>query len=225
MALEINAQFKQFVQFARQQANPATSEAIARVTGTEDALAGRSISTSNTDHVRGVFNWSGRSDTDAARNNETRALFRKAVADIFGGEGKIPKTVRDAMRLKDYGTPERPLGKPLTARRLAREFACGRDRRALRHACREVRQAGLAGRNRPGSRNKRSGRAVATRPSAPRRGGSDVAPASISRRRDFPRQFRAPVVESVAHPATRRACFLAGRGYNRPSFRPCAATS
>ena len=118
MALEINAQFKQFVQFARQQANPATSEAIARVTGTEDALAGRSISASNTDHVRGVFNWSGRSDTDAARNNETRALFRKAVADIFGGEGKIPKTVRDAMRLKDYGTPERPLGKPLTARRI-----------------------------------------------------------------------------------------------------------
>ena len=118
MALVINAQFNRFVQFAQRQANPATSEAIARVTGKEDALAGRSISASNTDHVRGVFNWSGRSDTDAARNNETRALFRKAVADIFGGEGKIPKTVRDAMRLKDYGTPERPLGKPLTARRI-----------------------------------------------------------------------------------------------------------
>ena len=118
MALEINAQFNRFVQFAQQQANPATSEAIARVTGNEDALAGRSISASNTDHVRGVFNWGSRSGTDADKNNETRALFKKAVADIFGGEDKIPKTVQDAMRLKDYGTPERPLGKPLTARRI-----------------------------------------------------------------------------------------------------------
>ena len=55
MALVINAQFSRFVQFAQQQANPATSEAIARVTGKEDALAGRSISASRTDHVRGVF--------------------------------------------------------------------------------------------------------------------------------------------------------------------------
>ena len=113
-----NAQFNLFLQFAQQQANPATSEAIACVTGKEDALAGRTISASRTDHVRGILNWSGRSDTDADKNNETRALFKKAVADIFGGEGNIPKTVRDAMRLKDYGTPERPLGKPLTARRI-----------------------------------------------------------------------------------------------------------
>ena len=118
MALAINAQFDKFVQFAQQQPNAATSKAIARVTGNEDALAGRSISASTTDHVRGVFSWGGRSDADAARNNETRRLFLKSVADIFGGEGNIPKAVKDVMKLEDYGTAERPLGKPLTARRI-----------------------------------------------------------------------------------------------------------
>ena len=118
MAITINAQFNQFVQFAQQQPNAATSKAIARVTGSEDALAGRSISASTTDHVRGVFSWSGRSDADAASNNETRRLFLKSVADIFGGEQNIPKAVKDVMKLEDYGTAERPLGKPLTARRI-----------------------------------------------------------------------------------------------------------
>ena len=71
MALVINAQFSRFVQFAQQQANPATSEAIARVTGKEDALAGRSISASRTDHVRGVFSWGARSGTDASAAGST----------------------------------------------------------------------------------------------------------------------------------------------------------
>ena len=44
MAITINQQFLKFVQFAEHQANPAKSEAIARVTGREDALAGRTIS-------------------------------------------------------------------------------------------------------------------------------------------------------------------------------------
>ena len=57
MAITINAQFNKFVQFAQQQPNAATSTAIARVTGNEDPLAGRSISASTTDHVRGVFSW------------------------------------------------------------------------------------------------------------------------------------------------------------------------
>ena len=118
MAITINAQFNKFVQFAQQQPNAATSKAIARVTGNEDALAGRSISASNTDHVRGVFNWGGRSGTDAEKNNETRKLFFKSVADIFGGEKNIPQAVKDVMKLDDYGTKEDPSGKPLTARRI-----------------------------------------------------------------------------------------------------------
>lgn len=38
MPLEVNAQFNQFVQFAQDQANPATSKAIARM-GAEGPLA------------------------------------------------------------------------------------------------------------------------------------------------------------------------------------------
>ena len=41
MALEINAQFNKFLRFAELQRNPAKSEAIAHITGDEDALAGR----------------------------------------------------------------------------------------------------------------------------------------------------------------------------------------
>ena len=113
MALEINAQFTKFLQFAESQANPAKSEAIARVTGKEESLAGRTISASTTDYVRGVFNWGKRSGADEAKNNETRAIFKKAVADIFGGVGKIPQNVKKAMLLGDYDK-----GKPLTARRI-----------------------------------------------------------------------------------------------------------
>ena len=113
MAITINQQFLKFVQFAERQANPAKSEAIARVTGREDALAGRTISAATGDRVRGVFHWGGRSDDNETKNNETRALFREAVADIFGGEKNIPESVKKAMVLGDYNQ-----GKPLTARRI-----------------------------------------------------------------------------------------------------------
>ena len=46
-------------------------------------------------------------------NNATRDAFMKAVADMFGGEDRIPDSVKDAMKLEDYGK-----GKPLTARRI-----------------------------------------------------------------------------------------------------------
>ena len=50
-----------------------------------------------------------------AANDEVRELFRKSIAEMFGGEGNIPDSVKDAMLLKDYGS-----GKPLTARRIPR---------------------------------------------------------------------------------------------------------
>jgi len=108
-----NAQFKQFVQFAEQQSNPAKSEAIARVTGSRDALAGRAISASNTDRVHHWNNFFRRSSTDATENNDTRALFREAVFSMFGGKANVPDSVKTAMRLEDYDQ-----GKPLTARRI-----------------------------------------------------------------------------------------------------------
>ncbi len=47
-------------------------------------------------------------------NNETRTEFRDAVASLFGGDKNIPRSVKKAMLLGDYGK-----GKPLTARRIA----------------------------------------------------------------------------------------------------------
>ena len=46
-------------------------------------------------------------------NDQVRDLFRKTVADMFGGEKFIPDLVRDNMKLEDFGK-----GKPLTARRI-----------------------------------------------------------------------------------------------------------
>ena len=108
-----NAQFRQFVQFAERQSNPAKSEAIARVTGGRDALDGRTISASTTDHVRGLLNWGRRSGANATENNDARALFREAVFSMFGGAANVPDSVKTAMRLEDYDQ-----GKPLTARRI-----------------------------------------------------------------------------------------------------------
>ena len=54
-----------------------------------------------------------RTATSRADNNEVRTAFKKAVSDIFGGEDKIPDSVKKQMKLSDYGK-----GRPLTARRI-----------------------------------------------------------------------------------------------------------
>ncbi len=114
MAINLdNAQFRQFVQFAERQANPAKSEAIARVTGGRDTLAGRTITAAENDRVHHWNNLFRRSDANATENNDARALFREAVFEMFGGEANLPEGVRTAMRLDDYDQ-----GKPLTARRI-----------------------------------------------------------------------------------------------------------
>ena len=46
-------------------------------------------------------------------NDQVRDLFRKTIADMFGGERNIPDIVRDNMKFEDFGK-----GKPLTARRI-----------------------------------------------------------------------------------------------------------
>lgn len=116
MAINLdNMQFKQFVRFAEMQANPGKSEAIARLSGGADPLAGRTVTASSSDHVRHWYNlWKGgHSATNAAENNDARALFREAVFSMFGGAEKVPESVKTAMKLEDYDQ-----GKPLTARRI-----------------------------------------------------------------------------------------------------------
>ena len=115
MISAVNEQFSKFVQFAEDQSARGKDKAIA--TKGDVAINGgttleeRSIvRTNRTDWVGLVFFRSG--DTRAV-NNEVRALFRKTIADMFGGEQNIPDSVKEAMLMKDYGC-----GKPLTARRI-----------------------------------------------------------------------------------------------------------
>ena len=111
-----NATFQSFVDFAKVRNDMGEKNAIARVgmgvNVSEGALAGRTITASSTDSIRGMFKWF-RSSDDKAANNEARKLFRDAIVDMFGGESKIPRSVLDAMKLADYDK-----GKPLTARRI-----------------------------------------------------------------------------------------------------------
>ncbi len=110
MALEINAQFKQFVQFAQQQPD---GEAVARTAPGpegEGPLAGRAV-TAALDDKYGVFK---RSVKIRDRNNEARDLFRQSVNAIFGGAENLPQSVKDAMHLGEYDNQ----GLPLTARNI-----------------------------------------------------------------------------------------------------------
>ena len=114
MAIDFNnAQFRQFVQFAEQQANPMKSEAIARLDGGDDPLGGRTIKASDSDSVHKWYRWGWRSGDDERANNQVRTLFRDAVFAMFGGEEHVPESVKSEMLMKDYNH-----GKPLTARRI-----------------------------------------------------------------------------------------------------------
>ena len=114
MSIQINksAQFDSFVNFAQQSITAGKSKAVARsgdmVTGM-DGLASRTIKPATTDRAFALF----RSRADKTANNLARDIFRESVAEMFGGESKIPASVKEAMLLKDY-----EVGKPLTARRI-----------------------------------------------------------------------------------------------------------
>ena len=101
-----HAQFNQFVQFALRQKS---SSAIARAPDATGPLplAGRGIVAARGDTVRPL----GKRSPDAKRaNDRTRELFAVAVAEMFGGAKKIPRSVLDVMKTEDYFQ-----GKPLYA--------------------------------------------------------------------------------------------------------------
>ena len=111
----VNEQFSRFVSFAQERFDAGKETAIA-TKGDVQANGGTPL------EERGITvtdksDWVGKSlfrkqDAKIA-NNEVRDLFRKCVADMFGGERNIPDSVKTAMLMKDYGC-----GKPLTARRI-----------------------------------------------------------------------------------------------------------
>ena len=81
MALNVNGYndtFQNFVDFAKIRNTMGDKTAIARVTTgvnvAEGALAGRTITASDTDSLRGIFKWF-RSADDKAANDATRKIF------------------------------------------------------------------------------------------------------------------------------------------------------
>ena len=113
MAINLNnAQYGKFVQFAEQQIRAGNETAIARDGGAAAGggqLAGHTIVAADGDKVAPFR----RSQANKDANNVARDLFRQTIADMFGGEAAIPRSVREAMNLDDFGQ-----GKPLTARRI-----------------------------------------------------------------------------------------------------------
>ena len=106
-----NAQIQQFVEFAEAAVNAGKQKASARLDAGElGGIVNRTIKPGKGDWV-GIG--AGRLASLKRANHATRDAFRQAVADMFGGENHIPDSVKDAMKLEDYGK-----GKPLTARRI-----------------------------------------------------------------------------------------------------------
>lgn len=109
-----NTQFQRFVDFAGAQPDSIKSKAVATA-GLSEAgqegklLADRAIAASRNDSVGKISRQQAVKDA----NDEVRSIFRDAIAEMFGGDNKIPQSVKKAMKLGDYGR-----GKPLTARRI-----------------------------------------------------------------------------------------------------------
>ena len=109
----VSNQFNRFVQFAQEKIAAGARTAIATKGDVEvgggTPLEERKITTTNNGDRVGKFRNQDLKDV----NDAVRALFRKTVADMFGGEKNIPASVRKQMLMSDYGK-----GKPLTARRI-----------------------------------------------------------------------------------------------------------
>ena len=101
-----NATFRTFVEFAQKTQRDGYDSACAKATLAGKRITVSALSLHETSHLL-------RKTAEEVSNDSTRAIFRNAVSEMFGGEAKIPESVKKAMRLGDYGD-----GKPLTARRI-----------------------------------------------------------------------------------------------------------
>ncbi len=95
------ANFQKFVDFANKAYATNAEDTVVRFTGMPKG------------DYKGSFASFFRTSEMKTANDQVRDLFRKAVAEMFGGEKFIPDIVRDNMKLEDFGK-----GKPLTARRI-----------------------------------------------------------------------------------------------------------
>ena len=107
MAIDINqANFKMFSDFVATAKSEDARAWLAKGDGGEEK---RVVASKASNRFGALF----RSQNSIDANNEVRKLFKETIADMFGGEEKIPETVKNAMKFEDFGK-----GKPLTARRI-----------------------------------------------------------------------------------------------------------
>ena len=95
------ANYQKFVDFAEQAYANHAEGTILRLTGAPKG------------DYKGSFASFFRTADMKSANEQVRDIFRKTIADLFGGEKYIPDLVRDNMKLDSFGK-----GKPLTARRI-----------------------------------------------------------------------------------------------------------
>ena len=110
MAIQFNADFNRFVDFAVSQNG--SGKAIADAANGKFDVGGlaRQVTVASGDRVGALF----RSQDAKDVNNVTRDIFRNAIADMFGGESKIPDSIKEAMNMKKFDGS----GRPLTAKRI-----------------------------------------------------------------------------------------------------------
>jgi len=109
--IEYLQQLSAFTKFANVRINAEDKNAVACIT--QDGGNVQEISKNSLDKPYAFFPLV-RSRTNKQMNNETRALFKNTIANLFGGEDKIPQSVKDDMH---FGTFDGK-GHPLTAKRI-----------------------------------------------------------------------------------------------------------
>ena len=104
--------FANYVEFAAKSVAEGNPKSVVRTASQYAPFATAEMGTAPSDGPGG-FAALFRSGASKKANDIARDIFRKSVYDIFGGESLVPPSVREAMKLEDYGS-----GKPLTARRI-----------------------------------------------------------------------------------------------------------
>ena len=104
-------QLSAFTKFANDRINVSDKNAVACIT--QDGGNVQEISKNSLDKPYAFFPLV-RSRANKQMNNETRALFKNTIANLFGGEDKIPQSVKDAMHFDTFDGK----GHPLTAKRI-----------------------------------------------------------------------------------------------------------
>lgn len=104
--------FANYAEFAAKSVAEGKPKSVVRTASEYAPFATAKMGTAPSDGPGG-FAALFRSGASKKANDIARDIFRQSVYDIFGGESLVPPSVREAMKLEDYGS-----GKPLTARRI-----------------------------------------------------------------------------------------------------------